>query len=177
MLTTWFQGFLQFKASKGATITRSFAVQAIRGLCVASVLSLGLVATAGAAKPPQTTDDGLELTKARTLTKAKGIELLYLVPGISLVNYTKLMIDPAQGAFSDSWDPRDYSTFGLKAADGDRIRSELRTLPHDTLIKVLARLAESGLSWILHESAARNAVIPCPPLVYNSEASPFPQEL
>jgi hypothetical protein len=40
-------------------MTQSIVVQAIRGLYVASVLCLGLVAPAGAAKPPQTTEDAL----------------------------------------------------------------------------------------------------------------------
>lgn len=111
---------------------RSVVVQAIRGLCVTSALCLGFVTTAGAAKPPQTTEDGLELTKA------KGIDLLYRRPGASLTAYTKVMIDPVQVAFSKSWDPRDYGTFGLKAADVEKIRSELGKLAQDTFAKALA---------------------------------------
>jgi hypothetical protein len=55
-----------------------------------------------------------------------------------VAGYTKVMIDPVQVAFSKSWDPRDYGTFGLKATDVERIRTELGTLAHDTFAKVLA---------------------------------------
>ena len=103
----------------------------MRTLCAAGLLCVGLVATAGDAKPPQYTEDGLELSKA------KGVGLLYLRPGASLASYTKVMIDPVQVAFSKSWNPRDYGTYGLKASDVERIRTELGALAHDTFVKVL----------------------------------------
>jgi hypothetical protein len=106
-------------------------VQALRGLCVAAMLCGGLLATAEAAKPPQTSEDGLELTKA------KGVALLYRRAGASLAGYTKVIIDPVQVAFSKNWDPRDYGRFGLKADQVQKIRSDLGTLANDTFAKVL----------------------------------------
>ena len=47
----------------------------VQSLVAAAVLSLGLAATAEAAKPPQTTEDGLELTKS------KKVAVLYTRPG------------------------------------------------------------------------------------------------
>lgn len=95
------------------------------------ILCLGAAAAVQAAKPPQVTEDGLELTKV------KGVDLLYRRPGASLSGYTKVMVDPVQVAFSKSWNPRDYGTYGLKTSDVDRIRTELGQLARDTFVKTL----------------------------------------
>ena len=74
------------------------------GLGLGVILCLGSVVPAQAAKPPQVTEDGLELTKV------KGVDLMYRRPGATLTGYNKVMVDPVQVAFSKSWDPRDYGT-------------------------------------------------------------------
>ena len=102
-------------------------------LGAATLLCLGIVATAMAAKPPQTTEDGLELKKS------KNVDLLYVRPGATLTAYTKIMMDPVQVAFSKSWDPRDYGgTFGLKASEVEKIRTGIGELARETFIKTLA---------------------------------------
>ncbi len=105
----------------------------LRSLVALGLLGLVLAPVAHAAKPPQFTEDGLELTKA------KGITLLYVRPGASLAGYTKVMLDPVEVAFSKDWDPRDYGygRFGLSAADVNKIRHELGALAHETFVKVL----------------------------------------
>ncbi len=105
----------------------------LRSLVALGLLGLTLSSIAQAAKPPQVTEDGLELTKA------KGITLLYVRPGASLAGYTKVMLDPVEVAFSKDWDPRDYGygKFGLSAGDVNKIRHELGALAHDTFVKVL----------------------------------------
>jgi hypothetical protein len=105
------------------------------GLGLGVMLCLGSVALAQAAKPPQVTEDGLELTKV------KGVDLMYRRPGATLTGYNKVMVDPVQVAFSKSWDPRDYGTYGLKASEVEKIRTELGTLAHDTFVK---KLQEGG---------------------------------
>lgn len=105
------------------------------GLGVTALLCLGVDAAALAAKePPQTTEDGLELKKT------KKADLLYVRPGASLADYTKIMMDPVQVAFSKSWDPKDYGgTFGLKTSEVERIRNGVGELARETFIKVLAK--------------------------------------
>jgi hypothetical protein len=100
-------------------------------LGLGAILSVGLVAPAQAAKPPQVTEDGLELTKV------KGVDLLYRRPGATLTGYSKVMVDPVQVAFSKSWNPRDYGTYGLKASEVEKIRTELGNLARDTFTKTL----------------------------------------
>jgi hypothetical protein len=101
-------------------------------MCVAGVLCGALLTTAEAAKPPQVTEDGLELTKS------KGVDLLYRRPGATLTGYTKVMIDPVQVAFSKNWNPRDYGRWGLKSDDVQKIRTDLGALANETFAKVLA---------------------------------------
>ena len=116
-------------------MSKSVVTHRLPGLGAALILilglGLGLVATAQAAKPPQVTEDGLELTKS------KGISLLYIRSGASLAGYTKVMLDPVEVAFSRNWNPRDYGTFGLKASEVDKIRHDLGTAARDTFLKVL----------------------------------------
>ena len=100
-------------------------------LGLTTLFCFGFVAAAQAAKPPEVTEDGLELTKA------KGVDLMYRRPGASLAGYNKVMVDPVQVAFSKSWDPRDYGSFGLKPSEVERIRTELGKLARDTFVKTL----------------------------------------
>jgi hypothetical protein len=114
-----------------AVMKKAALVRALRGLAIAVVLCGAYVSTAEAAKPPQVTEDGLELTKA------KGISLLYRRPGTSLAGFTKVMIDPVQVAFDKNWDPRDYGRWGLKADQVQKIRTDLAALANDIFAKVL----------------------------------------
>ena len=103
----------------------------IRSVGAVALLCLGFASTAWAAKPPQVTEDGLELTKS------KGISLLYVRPGASLAGYKKVMLDPVEVAFSKNWNPRDYGTFGLSASEVDKIRHDLGAAARETFLKVL----------------------------------------
>lgn len=104
-------------------------------LGITTLLCLGFDTRAMAAKdPPQTTEDGLELKKA------KNVDLLYVRPGVTLTGYTKIMMDPVQVAFDKNWDPKDYGgTFGLKTSEVERIRDGVGELAHDTFTKVLEK--------------------------------------
>lgn len=77
---------------------------------------LVLALTSGAAEPPATTHDGLQLTKSKKL------DLLYVQPGATLNGYTKVWLEPVQVAFSKSWKPDPRK---VDSQDRERIRTEL----------------------------------------------------
>jgi Protein of unknown function (DUF3313) len=113
-------------------MAKSNFLQPWQALCAAALICVGSFGTAHAAKPPQTSEDGLELTKA------KGVALLYKRPGASLAGYTKVMFDPVQVAFSKNWDPRDYGRMGLSTDEVQKIRTDLGALANQTFAKVLS---------------------------------------
>ena len=112
-------------------MTNFVVTRRLRSLGAVTLLCLGFAAAASAAKPPQVTEDGLELRKS------KGIGLLYVRPGASLAGFKKVMMDPVEVAFSKNWNPRDYGTYGLKASEVDKIRRDLAAAARDTFLKVL----------------------------------------
>jgi len=94
-------------------------------MAAALALCLGLLtgAAAWAAKPPETTEDGLKLIKV------KGIDIAYARPGASLAPYKRVMLDPAQVAFSKDWDPEQTgSRMKLTPTEREKIRTELAAL-------------------------------------------------
>ena len=115
-------------------MTKVSSKRLLQNLVAAAMLTLGLAASVEAAKPPQTTEDGLELTKS------KKVAVLYTRPGANLSAYTKVMLDPVQVAFSKNWDPKDYGSgrIGLSASDVEKIREGVGALARETFIKVLA---------------------------------------
>jgi|KBSMisStandDraft_5_1062788.scaffolds.fasta_scaffold02782_3 hypothetical protein len=114
------------------TMSQANSNRLIHSLCIAALLSMGLTATVEAAKPPQTTEDGL------VLTKSKKVGVLYTRPGVNLSGYTKVWLDPVQVAFSKNWDPRDYNgRLGLSTADVQKIRDDVSVLARETFVKVL----------------------------------------
>jgi Protein of unknown function (DUF3313) len=89
------------------------------------LLNLGLLSgtAAFAEKPPEVTEDGLRLTKV------KGIDVAYVRPGATLAPYKRVMLDPAQVAFSKDWDPeKTGSRMKLSADEREKIRTGLATL-------------------------------------------------
>jgi hypothetical protein len=90
---------------------RSVGVLAAACLCLWSFV-------AAAASPPETWD-GLERRKA------KGVDLVYVRPGVEFKVYRSLVLDPVQVAFDKSWDPnRDVRSASrrLSASDMQEIR-------------------------------------------------------
>ena len=105
-------------------------------LVAALLLNMGLLsgATTWAAKPPETTEDGLKLIKV------KGIDIAYARPGASLAPYKRVMLDPAQVRFSKDWDPeRTGSRMKLTTEEREKIRSELATLFDQTFKEELEK--------------------------------------
>jgi hypothetical protein len=93
-------------------------------------LAMALLGVAIAAPPP-TTHDGL------VLTSAKGVDVLYRRPDATLAGYTKVMLSPTTVAFSKSWNPRNYGTFGLSVDDVNKMRTGLASLADSVFAKVL----------------------------------------
>ena len=99
-----------------------------------TILSLALsmlLSGATVAAPPPTTDDGL------VLTSAKGVDVLYRRPDATLAGYTKVMLSPTTVAFSKSWNPRNYGTFGLSVEDVNKMRTGLASLADSVFAQVL----------------------------------------
>lgn len=93
----------------------------IAALALTAGILSGMAALA--AKPPETTEDGLKLVKV------KGIDMAYVRPGATLAPYKRVMMDPAQVAFSKDWDPeRTGSRMKLTPEERERIRTELAQL-------------------------------------------------
>jgi hypothetical protein len=103
-----------------------------RSLFQASLLAL-FALPLSAADAPGTTDDGLVPIQVKNIDKA------YKRPGASLKSYTSILIRPVTVAFSKNWNPRDYSTFGLKSDEVERIRTELSKLAGETFARVLSK--------------------------------------
>jgi len=88
------------------------------------VLAVGcLVATsmAGAATPPETWD-GLEYRKT------KGLDAVYVRPGVEFKAYRNLVLEPVQVAFDKNWDPNGNSrglAGRLSADDMQKIRDDM----------------------------------------------------
>jgi Protein of unknown function (DUF3313) len=90
----------------------------LRVLAVGCLLAASL---AGAATPPETWD-GLEYRKS------KGLDAVYVRPGVEIKAYTTLVLAPVQVAFDKDWDPNRNSrglAGKLSAADMQEIRDEM----------------------------------------------------
>jgi hypothetical protein len=85
-------------------------------------------------KPPETTEDGLNLVKV------KGIDIAYVRPGASLAGYKRVMVDPTQVEFDKNWDPeKTGSRMKLSAKDRESIRTELAELFNKTFKQELEK--------------------------------------
>jgi hypothetical protein len=83
---------------------------------------LGLASVAAAAAEPPKNWDGLEYRKV------KGLDAVYLRPGVEFKAYRSLVLDPVQVAFDKNWDPnRDTRSLSgrLSADDMQKIREDM----------------------------------------------------
>jgi hypothetical protein len=76
--------------------------------------------------------DGLQYVERR------GLDTLYLRPGVSLKQYQKVMLDPVEVSFHKDWDPRRQGPTRLESADPQAIRKGLAQLAHEVVEKELA---------------------------------------
>jgi hypothetical protein len=72
------------------------------------------------------------------LVPAKNIGALYRRPDVDLTAYNKILIGEPTVQFSKNWDPRNYGTFGLSAAQLTKIRAELAAMAKGVFTKTLS---------------------------------------
>jgi uncharacterized protein DUF3313 len=100
----------------------------------ASALMLGLIVTSpsvAAADSSSSPFPGLELVDS------KNVDRLYRRADLDVSAYGKILIGEPVVEFSKNWNPRNYGTYGLSAAQLKKIRVELAELAKDTFAKVL----------------------------------------
>jgi Protein of unknown function (DUF3313) len=91
-------------------------------------VSFPLIAAAQASSSPF---PGLELVKSQEVDK------LYRRPDVDVSGYQKILIGEPVVEFSKNWNPRNYGSFGLSAAQLKKIRVDLADLAKSTFAKVL----------------------------------------
>jgi hypothetical protein len=72
------------------------------------------------------------------LVPAKNIGALYRRPDVDLTAYNKILIGEPTVQFSKNWNPRNYGTFGLSAAQLTKIRAELAAMAKGVFTKTLS---------------------------------------
>ena len=107
-----------------------------RSACVTGVaaLMLGLAVTCpsvAAADSSSSPFPGLELVDS------KNVDRLYRRPDLDVSAYGKILVGEPVVEFSKNWNPRNYGTYGLSAAQLKKIRVDLADLAKDTFVKVL----------------------------------------
>lgn len=102
------------------------------------ILSLTLLLLSGLCfakeEIPQFTTDGLELVKDSKLA------LVYVQPGASLSQYSKVYLVDTYVAFKKNWQRNQNRSYAhkIKASDMERMRSELATMFHKVFSETLA---------------------------------------
>ena len=105
--------------------------------------------------PAETTEDGL------VRTGIKGIDVAYMRPGVSLVQYRRILLEPVQVAFSKDWDPeRTGSRMKLSGEEREKIRADLAGL----FMKTFEQEVEKG-GYAVVDTAAPDVLRVTPQLV------------
>jgi hypothetical protein len=95
---------------------------------VLAILSPSLAAS----DSPSSPFHGLELVIS------KNVGTLYRRPDVDTSAYGKIMIGEPVVEFSKNWNPRNYGTFGLSAAQLRKIRVDLAAMAKSTFVKALS---------------------------------------
>jgi hypothetical protein len=72
------------------------------------------------------------------LIPSKNVGALYRRPDVDISAYSKIMIGEPTVEFSKNWNPRDYGTFGLSAAQLTKIRTDLAAMAKSVFAKALS---------------------------------------
>jgi hypothetical protein len=72
------------------------------------------------------------------LVAAKNVGTLYRRPDVDFTAYSKVMIGESTVEFSKNWNPRNYGTFGLSAAQLTKIRVDLAAMAKSVFAKALS---------------------------------------
>jgi hypothetical protein len=101
-------------------------------LVAAAALALaGLVPSMATADSSSSPFPGLELVPS------KNVGALFRRPDIDTSAFSKVMIGEPVVEFSKNWNPRNYGTYGLSAAQLNKIRVDLAALAKSTFTEVL----------------------------------------
>ena len=71
------------------------------------------------------------------LVNSKSVDRLYRRPDVDVSAYGKILLGEPVVEFSKNWNPRNYGTYGLSAAQLKKIRVDLADLAKSTFAKVL----------------------------------------
>jgi hypothetical protein len=104
----------------------------IRAALGAALFLALLSQSAAAADSPSSPFPGLELVSS------KNVSTLYKRPDVDASAYDKIMIGEGRVEFSKSWNPRNYGTYGLSAAQLTKIRVDLATMAKSVFAKTLS---------------------------------------
>jgi hypothetical protein len=95
------------------------------------VLAAVLLPSLAVGDSPSSPFPGLELVAS------KNVGALYRRPDVDIPAYSKIMIGEPAVEFSKNWNPRNYGTFGLSAAQLKKIRVDLAAMAKSTFAQVL----------------------------------------
>lgn len=114
---------------------------ASRFICaLALIASASLAATAFAAPSKEAKRKLEEVMSHDGLEKVavEGLDLVYVRPGASLANYSKVQLDPVEVSFHKDWDPKQIGTlFKLSASDREKIRTGVAKVVYEEFVKEL----------------------------------------
>jgi Protein of unknown function (DUF3313) len=102
-----------------------------RTACAAALFLAGLSPCLAIADSPSSPFPGLEPVPS------KNVGALYRRPEWDISAYSKIMISEPLVEFSKSWNPRNYGTFGISAAQLTKIRLELAVMAKSVFAKTL----------------------------------------
>jgi hypothetical protein len=108
-------------------------LQLVKGAGIALFLMIAGCAAPGksASNSAPVEWDGLQRVQV------KGLDLVYVKPGVSLAGYNKIMVDPLQISFSKDRDAnggRMIGAFPIGEKDRERIRARLADIVHEQLV-------------------------------------------
>ncbi len=70
--------------------------------------------------------------------KVKGIDMAYALPGVTLADYSKVMLDPIDVSFAKNWDPDKTGTrFKLSPEERENIRTGVAKITYEEFVKEL----------------------------------------
>jgi hypothetical protein len=138
---------ISFNKTKGDAMMQSVGQRlSLFGIAVLLAASIaGCATTSSSSKAPQNWD-GLQLVPS------KGVDAVYLLPGVQIKTYNSVLLDPVQVAFDKNWDPNDSTrdiSRRLSTDDIEKIRTEMAT----EFRKVFAKELTAGGYTVVEKAA------------------------
>jgi Protein of unknown function (DUF3313) len=128
-----------------------FSLHRMGSVTVAALALLGAAAPLKSQPAPSSPFPGLEIIQT------KDIDALYRRPGVDMAEYTTIRIGEPVVEFSKNWNPRNYGTFGVSAAQVKQIRSDIAELSKSIFTKILR---DGGYEVITHATPGALEITP-----------------